>query len=67
MIVLAFPTHVTMAVKFDKPVGKTILYGGEKYSICEPTPQKIDLNIGQWSPDLDKQLYTLAYAYNPHK
>ena len=67
MIVLAFPHHVTIAVKFDKPIGKTILYNGQKYSICEPTPQKIDLSIGQLLPDLKKTSYEIAYAYNPEK
>ncbi|WP_315820150.1 hypothetical protein [Paraflavitalea speifideaquila] len=40
MIVLAYPKHVTIAVQFDKPRGKSIVYNGNKYSICEPTPQK---------------------------
>jgi hypothetical protein len=38
MIALLYPTHVTMAVPFDKPVGAPVLYKGKKYSICEPTP-----------------------------
>lgn len=67
MIVLAFPTHVTVAVKFDKPVGKTILYKGEKYSVCEPTPQKTDLSIGELIPDLRNTQYDIAYAYFPQR
>ncbi|MFI5129348.1 MAG: hypothetical protein ACHQFX_05125 [Chitinophagales bacterium] len=65
MIVLSFPTHVTVAVKFDRPVGKTILYNGEKYTVCEPTPQRIDLNIGELMPSLEKATYEIAYAYHP--
>lgn len=65
MIVLLYPTHVTIAVKFDKPVGNTIDYNGAKYSVCEPTPQSEDLSIGQISPDLRKANYEVAYAYQP--
>lgn len=65
MIVLLYPTHVTIAVKFDKPIGNTIEYKGHKYSVCEPTPQSYDLNIGQLSPDLRKTPYEIAYAYEP--
>jgi hypothetical protein len=67
MIVLAFPAHVTVAVKFDKPIGKTILYNGDKYSVCEPTPQKQDLSIGQLPAHLNKTPYEIAYAYSPER
>lgn len=65
MIVLAFPKHVTIAVKFDKPIGKPIIYNGIEYSVCEPTPQKQDLLLGQLLPDLRKMDYQVAYAYTP--
>lgn len=65
MIVLSFPSHVTVAVKLDKPVGKTIVYNGEKYSVCEPTPQKYDLGIGQLPPHLNNVSYEIAYVYQP--
>lgn len=65
MIVLAYPKHVTIAVKFDKPVGKSVLYHGEKYSVCEPTPQKTDLGIGKLLPALRKQPFEVVYAYTP--
>ncbi|MES1225537.1 MAG: hypothetical protein ABUT20_59205 [Bacteroidota bacterium] len=67
MLVLSYPKHVTIAVKFDKPVGKPIIYNGESYTICEPTPQKEDLHIGQVSPDLQKISYEIVYAYTPQK
>jgi len=67
MIVLAYPKHVTIAVKFDKPVGKTILYNGDKYSVCEPSPQKQDLTIGELLPELRKSAYEVTYVYNPIK
>ena len=65
MIVLAYPKHVTIAVKFDKPIGHSIVYNGDKYSICEPTPQRQDLQLGQLSPDLKKESYEVVYAYHP--
>lgn len=65
MIVLSFPEHVTIAVKFNKPVGRPILYNGEIYSVCEPTPQKKDLRIGQLLPSLLKTGYEIPYAYHP--
>lgn len=65
MIVLSYPKHVTIAVQFDKPVGRTITYNGSRYSVCEPTPQKEDLAIGQWAPGLQKQPFEIVYAYQP--
>ena len=65
MIVMSFPEHVTIAVKLDKPVGTPIIYNGEIYSVCEPTPQKTDLNLGQLLPALKKTPYEVAYAYQP--
>ena len=65
MLVLTYPKHVTVAVQFEKPFGKTIDYQGMKYSICEPSPQKIDLRIGQMLPELKKQPYEIVYAYKP--
>lgn len=67
MIVLAYPRHVTIAVKFNKPVGSTIEYNGAHYSVCEPTPQRIDLEIGQLLPELRKEHFEVAYAYMPDK
>lgn len=65
MIVLAYPEHVTAAVKFDKPVGKPIIYNGMPFTICEPTPQKKDLSIGQAPPSVKNAGYEVAYAYIP--
>ena len=65
MIVLAYPKHVTVAVKFDKPVGHTIVYNGNKYSVCEPTPQKQDLRLGESLPELKKSSFEVVYAYHP--
>lgn len=65
MIVLAFPEHVTIAIKFDKPIGTPIIYNGMKYSVCEPTPQKKDLKLGQLLPELNRTAYEVVYAYHP--
>jgi hypothetical protein len=68
MIALLYPTHITMAVQFDTPVGgDPIVYKGKTYSICEPTPQKEDLGIGKMSADLKKVPYQVVYAYEPKK
>ncbi len=65
MIVMVFPKHVTIAVKFDKPVGRPVIYNGGHYSVCEPTPQKQDLQLGQLIPGLRKVDYVVAYTYSP--
>ncbi len=67
MIVLVFPTHVTIAVKFDKPLSNPIVHKGNKYSVCEPTPQMQELRVGQLSPELKKQPFEVVYEYNPQK
>lgn len=67
MIALLYPTHLTMAVQFNKPVGNFILYNGKKYSFCEPTPQTQDLKIGQISNKLKNIKYEIVYAYEPIK
>jgi hypothetical protein len=67
MIVVTFPNHVTIAVQLDKPVGTTIDYEGKKYSICEPTPQKEDLALGELARGLRNTAYEVSYVYNPAK
>ncbi|WP_316931563.1 hypothetical protein [Pedobacter jeongneungensis] len=67
MVALLYPTHLTMAVQFDKPVGEFIVYNGKKYSFCEPTPQKENLKIGQLSSTLKNIKYEVVYAYEPVK
>ena len=65
MIALLYPTHITMAVKFDKPVGKPIAYKGANYYVCEPTPQKSDLKIGKISANLKNKTFQIVYQYQP--
>ena len=65
MIVVEYPKHVTIAVKFDKPYGNTITYNGIKYSICEPSSQREDLRIGEMLPSLRHASFDVPYAYTP--
>jgi hypothetical protein len=65
MIVLSYDKHITIAVHFDKRVGKPIIQNGTKYYVCEPTPQKKDLRIGQLIPALKKEVYEVVYEYKP--
>lgn len=65
MIALLYPTHITIAVQFDKPTGKPIIYNGKKYSVCEATPQKQDLKIGQIAANLQNTAFEVVYAYDP--
>ena len=65
MIALLYPTHISMAVQFDKPFGRSIIFNGEKYSICESTPQIKDLRIGQIAANLKNTLYDVVYQYKP--
>jgi len=65
MIALLYPTHITVAVAFDKPRGNAIVYQGKKYSVCEPTPQTTNLKIGQVAEKQQKATYTVVYHYDP--
>jgi hypothetical protein len=65
MIALLYPTHISMAVQFDKIQGKSIIYKGQKYLVCEPTPQDKDLRIGQISTNLEGVKYEVVYQYDP--
>lgn len=65
MIALLYPTHITMAVGFSKPVGDPIRYNGKIYSVCEATPEKEDLPIGKLSAELKNIPYQVVYHYDP--
>ena len=65
MIAMLYPTHITMAVQFKKPIGDAVYYNGKAYSVCEPTPQKEQLKIGALSTALKHQKYEVVYAYKP--
>jgi hypothetical protein len=65
MIALLYPTHITMAVQFDKAGGRPIIYNGKKYYVCEPTPQGKDLRVGKISAKYRGADYRVVYAYEP--
>lgn len=65
MITLLYPEHITVAVQFDEPIGRVIEYKGNKYTICEPTPQFQNLPIGELARPLRNASYEVAYEYTP--
>ncbi|MGV3509235.1 MAG: hypothetical protein ACO1N7_08105 [Sphingobacteriaceae bacterium] len=65
MIALLYPTHITMAVQFDKAAGKPIIYNGKKYYVCESTPQKQNLRVGEIAAKYRNAAYEVVYAYEP--
>jgi hypothetical protein len=65
MIAVLYPTHITMAVQFDKPVGTPIIYKGRVYSFCEPTPQAENLAIGSIAKKWMNKPYEVVYQYTP--
>lgn len=65
MIAMLYPTHITMAVQFDKPVGNAIIYNGKSYTVCEPTPQQQNLKLGELSASLKNKPYEVVYHYDP--
>jgi len=65
MIVLSYPQHVTVAIQFDSPQGNPIVYKGNQYWVCEPTPQLKNLKIGQGIPSLKKEAFEVVYEYQP--
>ena len=65
MIAVLYPTHINIAVQFTKPIGRQIVYNGKSYSVCEPTPQMKDLNIGQVADSLQNAAYQVVYNYVP--
>ncbi len=67
MILLLYPTHVTIAVALQKPVGIPISYKGTLFTLCEPTPQKDDLPIGELMEAYKNIEYKIVYEYFPSK
>jgi hypothetical protein len=65
MIAVLYPTHITAAVQFDKPIGSPLIYQGKAYSFCEPTPQVDDLKIGEIAAKLQNVPYKVVYHYTP--
>jgi hypothetical protein len=66
MVALLYEDHITIAVEFKKGYGKTIEHNGKRYSVCEPTPQELDLPVGKIGSSRRNQPYEIVYAYNPN-
>lgn len=67
MIVITYPDHVTVAVKLDIKNPHKIVYKGESYTICEPTPQKSELKLGEILSGYRNKQFDVAYSYSPQK
>ncbi len=67
MILLLYPTHVTIAVALQKPLGTPISYKGILFTLCEPTPQKDDLPIGEMMESYKNIEFKIVYEYFPSK
>lgn len=65
MIVLAYPDHVTVAVRLNGSHPRGILHEGEWYLPCEPTPQSRELRVGEMLPSLKGQPFEVIHAYRP--
>ncbi len=65
MIVITLPDHVTVAVKLNQVHKNAVKYRGEYFTICEPTPQKKELRMGQTIANLTKTSYDIVYFYEP--
>lgn len=64
MAILSYPEHVNVAVLLPKTRGMPITINNKRFTICEPTPQKIKRGIGWVSKELRKEPYEIAYVYN---
>jgi hypothetical protein len=65
MIVITLPDHVTVAVKLNQVNRNAVIYKGSSFTICEPTPQKKELRMGQTIANLNKTSYDVVYFYEP--
>jgi len=65
MIVMLYPSHITLAIELKKPIGRPVVYNGKKFSLCEPTPQRLELPIGKLMPELKDVAFQVVYEYLP--
>lgn len=63
MAIISYPEHVNVAVKLPQNKGLTINIENDRYTICEPTPQKIKRGIGWMPREIRKQPFEIAYIY----
>ena len=65
MLVLLYPTHVSIAVNFSETMPNEIKYGNLGFAVCEPTPQEENLEIGELPHKFRKHSFEIAYVYDP--
>lgn len=65
MVVVSYEDHVTVAVDMGKPRGHAIRYNGKAYTICEPTPQGVNLPPGRIIHGIHDRPAEISYAYEP--
>jgi hypothetical protein len=63
MAIISYPEHVNVAVLLPKPKGTSVVVENQRFTICEPTPQKIKRGIGWMSKEVSKQPFEIAYVY----
>ena len=64
MAILSYPEHVNVAVLLSKPKGISVAVNNQRFTICEPTPQKIKRGIGWMSKAQRQQPFEIAYVYH---
>ena len=67
MVVISYQDHINVGVNLKTPKGKPVIHNGSRYTICEPTPQKKSLQMGQLEKKLRKQPLEVVYEYIPTK
>ncbi len=65
MVVVLYPTHISVAVGLNKTYGKPILFDGRSYSVCEPTNTDNSLKIGEFLEHLEDSQYDIVLHYTP--
>lgn len=65
MVVVSYEEHVTVAVDMGEHRGHTIEYNGKAYTICEPTPQRVNLPPGRIIHGIHDRPSEISYAYEP--
>lgn len=63
MAIISYPEHVNVAVKLPQNKGLTINIENDRYTICEPTPQKTKRGIGWMPKEIRNQPFEVAYLY----
>ncbi len=64
MAILSYPEHVNVAVLLPKTKGIPVTINNQRFTICEPTPQKIKRGIGWMPKELRKDPIEIAFVYN---